>query len=762
MIASVFGQQEKKFEHNVDLHLNDAEHPCISEEEYQRMEIEMEKNCKLLGLDNIGTNRTMQTALGWPVKPSANATDCGYYYVSAYVDMNTTSGQIQDWNCGTRTYDGHRGIDIVPWPFIWNKMDNNLAEVIAAAPGTIIAKVDGNPDRVCNGVGGGSTSNNYITVQHADGSRTLYIHMKTGSLTTKTIGQTVAAGEYLGILGSAGQSTGVHLHFEVRSDGTFANYIDPNFGTCNSGIGSSWWSNQKPYFEPELMKVSMHSKWPYTAQCPITVDTLYEQYSYPYNYGLQVAFYACTKHVLIGNSWQFKILDSTGNTVDSWSYSSPVNRNTMTIGEFRNLPTIPGNYTYQSVFLNDTCKVNFTITPPPPVSNFTTQTIKCSGQDISFTDASLNNPTAWSWTVSPNNGVIISNQNIQNPEINFINAGTYTVSLVSSNAGGTSASYTQAVTINPSITALSLTSSPAACGNSDGIINIQSQVGGTAPNMYSINNGTQQAATSFTGLTSGSYTISATDLHGCFFEETINVSSLSGPSAQVILNDSSTCNSANGVISFGATNGGSAPYTYSIDGINFSSLTSYSVAAGTYNCVVKDNNGCTFQTITTVGNIPAIIPVISQNGLTLTSSNANSYQWYLNGNIIVGQTNQNLVVTQNGAYTVETFDMNGCSEMSSIVNVNTVSVKANEPILGIKIFPNPNNGVFTISINLNESKDYLIEIRNIIGQLIHKEKIIQTSKYTKTFDFNEIGAGVYFVFIKDSEGEKMAYKVIIE
>lgn len=401
ILFSTNAQNNIVIEREADLHVNDEKHPCLSEEEYQIIEADIIRNRKALGLELNTSKSNMQTSLQWPMKPSANATDCGYYYVSAFVDMNNTAGQIQDWNCGSRTYDGHRGIDIVPWPFIWNKMDSNLAEVIAAAPGTIISKVDGNPDRVCNGVGGGSNSNNYITIQHADGSTALYIHMKTGSLTTKSVGQTVVAGEYLGIPGSAGQSTGVHLHFEIRSNGTFASYIDPFYGTCNTSIGSSWWANQKPYFEPELMKSSIHQSWPYMATCPVTKDTLYEKYSFVSNAGQQAVFYACTKHVLTGDVWNFKIFDSGNNVFDSWNFTSNQNRNTSTLGFFKNLPTTPGVYKFQTVFLNDTCSVFFNIT-----SGSTAMAEISKGESISL----FPNPNNGNFNVIVNNKDFLANQ----------------------------------------------------------------------------------------------------------------------------------------------------------------------------------------------------------------------------------------------------------------------------------------------------------------------------------------------------------------
>ncbi len=356
---------------NSSLYFNDESQPCLSQEEYKNIELEISKNRTLLGLNDLHKiqNVASSTSLSWPLQPANSLADCDYYYISAFVDLDPSSSII-DWNCGTRTYNGHRGIDIVPWPFIWDKMDNDLVEVIAAAPGTIIAKVDGNPDRICNGVGGGSNSNNYITIQHADGSTALYVHMKTGSLTSKTVGQTVTTGEYLGIIGSAGQSTGPHLHFEIRSDGTFANYIDPFYGTCNTTIGSSWWASQKPYTEPKIMKLSLHDNWPYMASCPNTVDTTYEKDVFISSAGSQAVFYAASKHVLTNDVWNFRILNPDGTVFDSWNYTSTSNRNTSTLGWWKNLPTNPGVYTFEGTFNSISCSKNFTIQSALGIDNF--------------------------------------------------------------------------------------------------------------------------------------------------------------------------------------------------------------------------------------------------------------------------------------------------------------------------------------------------------------------------------------------------------
>ena len=93
---------------------------------------------------------------------------------------------------------------------------SDAVRIVAAAPGTIVSKTDGNFDRNC-AIGSGQW--NAVYVRHADNSVAWYGHMKSGSLTTKAVGETVVTGEYLGIVGSSGSSTGPHLHFEILRDG---------------------------------------------------------------------------------------------------------------------------------------------------------------------------------------------------------------------------------------------------------------------------------------------------------------------------------------------------------------------------------------------------------------------------------------------------------------------------------------------------------------------------------------------------------------
>ena len=62
----------------------------------------------------------------------------------------------------------------------------------------------------------------YIMIKHSNGTVTLYGHLKAGSRKVK-VGQKVSKGQVIGTVGSTGNSTGTHLHFEVRVNGNPVN-----------------------------------------------------------------------------------------------------------------------------------------------------------------------------------------------------------------------------------------------------------------------------------------------------------------------------------------------------------------------------------------------------------------------------------------------------------------------------------------------------------------------------------------------------------
>ncbi len=76
----------------------------------------------------------------------------------------------------------------------------------------------------------------YCVIYHANGTTTLYAHMN--AMPSVAVGDTVTAGQTIGYVGSTGYSTGPHLHFEVRVNGSC---VDPI--SYFSGIGFTYSSD---------------------------------------------------------------------------------------------------------------------------------------------------------------------------------------------------------------------------------------------------------------------------------------------------------------------------------------------------------------------------------------------------------------------------------------------------------------------------------------------------------------------------------------
>ncbi len=122
----------------------------------------------------------------WPLQ--------GYY--------NISSGFVHRINPVTNQPENHSGIDI-PAP--------------AGTP--VMAGADG----VVAWAYRSGSAGNWVGIDHGNGIMTVYMHM---SAFNCTAGDTVKRGDTIGFVGSTGQSTGNHLHFSVRVDGSYVNPIN--------------------------------------------------------------------------------------------------------------------------------------------------------------------------------------------------------------------------------------------------------------------------------------------------------------------------------------------------------------------------------------------------------------------------------------------------------------------------------------------------------------------------------------------------------
>ncbi len=208
-------------------------------------------------------HKTQAVAFEWPIACESAEGVYGCHAISNYVDHDTTPGVDMDFMGGTISYDGHKGTDFWTYPFAWYQMDHGTARVVAAAPGVITGKRDGNFDRSCATSGG---QWNAVYIRHADNTVAWYGHFKDSTVTSKAVGDTVQTGEYLGVVGSSGNSTGPHLHFEVHD--ASGDVIDPWAGPENPTTAVSWWREQRPYLDAGVNRLMSHSTVPVWPACP--------------------------------------------------------------------------------------------------------------------------------------------------------------------------------------------------------------------------------------------------------------------------------------------------------------------------------------------------------------------------------------------------------------------------------------------------------------------------------------------------------------
>ncbi len=79
--------------------------------------------------------------------------------------------------------------------------------------------------------------------------------------------------------------------------------------------------------------------------------------------------------------------------------------------------------------------------------------------------------------------------------------------------------------------------------------------------------------------------------------------------------------------------------------------------------------------------------------------------------------------------------------------------------VNVSIYPNPNNGQFTLSVNGAEG-NMNMEIVNLAGQVVYTQRIEATSNFTTDIDVSEFATGVYYIKLSNNDGVKVNKLII--
>ncbi len=332
-------------------------------------------------------------------------------------------------------------------------------------------------------------------------------------------------------------------------------------------------------------------------------------------------------------------------------------------------------------------------------------------------------------------------------------AGVYDVLITDANGCTVNANY---IVTEPTEITMSSIVTPSTCGNANGSIVINAN-GGTGALSYSINSGVSQPVNTFANLISGNYNLTITDVNGCELKVGEFVPDQPGPVIDSIPGVDALCfGAADGSLII-HTSGGTGALSYSIDnGATSQPLNTFSnLAAGTYDVIITDANGCTSVT-QTILNEPTKLQL---NGSTTSSFcsgnngeinvNANggtgSYQFSIDGGPLQSGTSFSNLLS--GSYNITVTDGNGCTLTEPFqVTDQPAPIISSAPVVDALCFGSSDGSII---VNANG------------GTGVLSYSIDNGSTNQLLSDFNLLAAGNYTILVTDANGCTVEFLVTI-
>lgn len=279
---------------------------------------------------------------------------------------------------------------------------------------------------------------------------------------------------------------------------------------------------------------------------------------------------------------------------------------------------------------------------------------------------------------------------------------------------------------------------------------------------YNWNNGSTSAAITVTPSGNTTYMVTGLNaLTGCGSTASQMINVNPSPAVAIFASSNSVCrgNSIN-LTAFGASNynwntGNSSPF-----------ITVSPTVSTTYTVIGQNQFGCTglATQVVNVNGLPSINVGAPNNqiclgeSINLSASGANSYTWSSISSYLTGQQ---VVVSPNTSvtYNITGTDANGCVGSTTFqlsVNACTGITETTTTASGIKVFPNPSNGVFVVEFN-NDS-DKTVEITDLAGRVVMTGS---SNQKTASINISHLASGVYYAKLKTNNNVEVV-KIVKE
>lgn len=275
------------------------------------------------------------------------------------------------------------------------------------------------------------------------------------------------------------------------------------------------------------------------------------------------------------------------------------------------------------------------------------------------------------------------------------------------------------------------------------------------------------------------YTLTVTDGNQCSQTDTVLVTLPALPLIADAGTGISLCTAGNTNLS-GNASGGYGGYSYIWSpGSTLSDSTALNPTAGvtgttTFTLTVTDANLCTQTDLVTI-NLPASVlsvdagiggticlgNIINLSGGATGGYGSYVYDWTPGGTLSDSTiVNPVAIPTGNITYHLEVTDANNCIQGDDVVvNVVDCSGLEEENASGFSIYPNPNNGMFYLSIN-DEQSGSTIKILTTQGDLIYQRNLNAQGNYMIQLD--KVASGIYLIVLDNANGNMSSQKLIIQ
>jgi photosystem II stability/assembly factor-like uncharacterized protein/PKD repeat protein len=376
--------------------------------------------------------------------------------------------------------------------------------------------------------------------------------------------------------------------------------------------------------------------------------------------------------------------------------------------------------------------------------------VSCQGAAIQFSDYTAGEPTSWQWSFP---GGVPSSSTAQNPVVYYNTAGTYSATLIATNANGIDTiTYNNFININTSLTGNPATIGDTRCGagpvsltasgSGSGTLRWWDALGGgnllatgasfnptiTGTTSYYVDEEFPVGAIDYAGEFSnsngaGSF-FTANDIRGLYFDvinpvilNSVQVYSNSAGNRTIEILDSQGNLYKDTTVFIPATNS-STPTTVNLNFVLYPG-TNYFIKCRGYVDLYRNSAG-------------TIYPLISSS-VNVTGSNAGSPGYYYF-----------FYFWEFTDFTCNT----GRTECIALDSCSSVGIQEVNLENSLEVFPNPTSGAFNLSFETSEREDYQISVVNSLGETVYQYTLNEFSgKHQRAFDFTSYAKGVYLINI---------------